>query len=277
MRVSQRMRRSARVAMAAVALFVAGCPASDSGSVESGHSEIGATRHTEDLSRTDDEHPRNDHPRPSTSAHNEPPSTNSGTTTDETSTNGAAKKRNSSEPAVTDQTPVAPLKARMPKVVMSEEQRAACLVFVGDRLPETTLPDLDGQEQRLHDLLASRATIVVFWSSENPYSVAELHELATRIVDPLSGRGIKLVGINVGDSPEVVRRTVESLGVGAAELLDRESSYFSKVATAYLPRTFLVDADGMILWLDIEYSRATYRQLRRAVLSRLDEERTALR
>jgi hypothetical protein len=33
------------------------------------------------------------------------------------------------------------------------------------------------------------------------------------------------------------------------------------VATEHLPRTYLLDAEGRILWFDLEYSRATAREL----------------
>ncbi len=158
---------------------------------------------------------------------------------------------------------------------MSEEHRASCRVFVGDRLPEATLAGADGESHELSGLFGSRGTVVVFWESDNPYSVAALDEIAHRIVQPAKEQGISLVSINVGDSPEVAARTAESLGIEGAVLLDPDGEYFHRVATAYLPRIYFLEADGKIAWLDIEYSRTTFRQLRQVVQYELSEGRTA--
>ena len=53
--------------------------------------------------------------------------------------------------------------------------------------------------------------------------------------------------------------------VGFTSLLDTDGSLYSKVATQHQPRTYLLDADGKILWLDIEYSRSTARELSNAI------------
>ena len=44
-------------------------------------------------------------------------------------------------------------------------------------------------------------------------------------------------------------------------LIDADATYFKSVATEKLPRTYLLDQEGKILWFDIEYSQSTYREL----------------
>jgi len=48
-------------------------------------------------------------------------------------------------------------------------------------------------------------------------------------------------------------------------LLDADGSAMAKVGLEKLPRTYLLDAQGKILWFDIEYSRSTRRELLEAV------------
>jgi hypothetical protein len=59
-------------------------------------------------------------------------------------------------------------------------------------------------------------------------------------------------------------------------LLDAEGRAFAEVGSEKLPRTYLVDAQGKILWFDIEYSLSTRRELHqalRAVVGPADDEK----
>ena len=48
-------------------------------------------------------------------------------------------------------------------------------------------------------------------------------------------------------------------------LVDSDSKLFLQFATARVPRTYVLDKDGKILWFDIEYSQSTRRDLANAL------------
>ena len=54
-------------------------------------------------------------------------------------------------------------------------------------------------------------------------------------------------------------------------LMDPQGKALAQVATRYLPRTYLVDAAGKIVWFDMEYSPSTRRQLIQAIECTVDE------
>jgi hypothetical protein len=74
-----------------------------------------------------------------------------------------------------------------------------------------------------------------------------------------------VIGVNVQDSPEDARKSIADAGSRYPSLFDREGNYFAKVATEQLPRLYLADSQGKVLWFDIEYSTTTRRQLTEAV------------
>ena len=59
-------------------------------------------------------------------------------------------------------------------------------------------------------------------------------------------KGVRVVGINVGDAPEAVpSKLLKEAGVTFPNLLDPEGAFFAKVATdKRLPRIYLLDAAG---------------------------------
>jgi hypothetical protein len=56
----------------------------------------------------------------------------------------------------------------------------------------------------------------------------------------------------------------ESEYTGPVEL-DPEGEYFAQLGAGRLPRIYVLDATGKIVWMDIEYSQATRRELRQTL------------
>lgn len=159
--------------------------------------------------------------------------------------------------------PAAPPK--MPEVVMTEALAATCKVKVGDSMPDGELPDLEGKKHPLKGLYGSKLTVVLFWNAENAYALQELQDLQLDVAEPYADKGVKVVAIDQKDPADAVKKKVEKAGAKFTQLLDSDGAYFAKVATEKLPRTYLLDGQGKILWFDLEYSSATRRNLLQAV------------
>ncbi len=152
----------------------------------------------------------------------------------------------------------------VPTVVLSEAHAEMCKVKVGDSLPDMTLPDLRGDEHRLADLYGERLTVVLFWHRQNAYAVEQFRRLGRETFDAFSQYGVAVVAVNTGDTADLVKDVAPPEG-RFASLLDSDGAALDLIATERLPRTYLLDAEGKILWFDIEYSRASARELKSAV------------
>lgn len=165
------------------------------------------------------------------------------------------------------------LPPEIPKLSITD--RETCIVFQGDPIPAATLPDLDGNSHRLQDLLGDKVTVILFWSSGDKRAVRALGYAGEKVPEfrkPHTEKEARLIGINVGDSPEAARKAVQSEGVEFINLLDEDASLFHHVATEGLPRVYLVDAEGKILWLEDQYRTTTEDALRQAMGAVLNGE-----
>ena len=153
----------------------------------------------------------------------------------------------------------------IPEVKLTESLQQTNKVGVGDNLPDAELPDLQGQKRTLAELFGEKLTVVVFWQADDPYSTLELEDLQKQFLDAAAEKGVKVVALNVGDQPEAARDAVAPFSPTFPILLDTDGAYFAQVATEHLPRTYLVDPTGKILWFDLEYSSSTRRQLDQAI------------
>jgi len=152
-----------------------------------------------------------------------------------------------------------------PLVVMSEGHAQTCRVKVGDKLPDVTLPDPDGTEHALTSLLSDKLTVVLFWSMREALGREQFRRLQTETYQPFREAGVHVIAVNVGDASDDVRALYEEAQGVFPCLLDTSKLAFTGVATANLPRTYLLDAQGQILWMDIFYARSTRRELLNAI------------
>lgn len=162
----------------------------------------------------------------------------------------------------------------MPRVVLGEQQRKRSKVNVGDAFPtDVTLPAAEGGEQALAGLLSPSHTVVICFSSADPYAVAALDELQHEVFNRWSGNGVGVVGILVGDSAEQVQQVVADKSLTFPILVDADGQFISGLCevSSELPRIYLLDANGEILWFDIQWSLETERDLLQAISYRLGQ------
>jgi hypothetical protein len=151
-----------------------------------------------------------------------------------------------------------------PRVVMSQEHEATCLVKVGDQFPDATLVGTDGQHHALDSLLGPKLTVVIVWNSETVGGRIVYSKLAAAL-RPFQEEGVSGVAINRGDDIATVRRLQESQSGDIVNLIDTDKDLWTQIATRKMPRIYLLDPAGKILWMDIECSQGTLRDLRNAV------------
>jgi peroxiredoxin len=185
----------------------------------------------------------------------------------ESSPTAASSVTSPSEPAAKRVTALKPPTVRpavMPEVVLSGAQADDCFIRVGDQFPDFRLPDLAGRAQTLTDVRGDGLTVVVFWAGDRLAAEDQLRYLDEHIAR-YADLSVRAVAINVGETPEQVRGAVETLEVSVPVLLDLSRRLYSRIGKDHLPRTYLLDQDGRVLWFDIEFSRHTRENLEQAI------------
>lgn len=171
----------------------------------------------------------------------------------------------------------------MPKVVMSEADRKTCRRWVGEVfpglgkvMPDAELPDPSGIPQPLAALRGKKLTVVCFWRSGESRrgelaAIQTLQDLERDFFVPYQKKGVQVIGINVRDEPELAGKRIDEAAVTFPNLIDRDGAFFAEVATERLPRVYLLDAEGRILYLDLEFSPTTRRRLETGIQVELGE------
>lgn len=158
--------------------------------------------------------------------------------------------------------------AAMPKVVLTAPMKADCVIGVGDRLPDGPLSDASGKSASLESLRGKNATVVFFFGPAKTNEgralvVSALEDLAAEVASPWSGKGVAVVAVGVGVPSEEVQALRSKAKFPIVD--DPAGAFFALVAKSQLPRVYLVDGTGHVVWFDIEFSRTTRRDLLRAL------------
>lgn len=157
--------------------------------------------------------------------------------------------------------------ATVPTVELSKQHAALARAKVGDSLPEIELPKVLGGTAKLSALYGKSATVVVFWKGDRQMALDLLGDLGPDVIQKFGSRGVEVVGVAVNEETGDARSTVQKTAANFPQLLDADGKAFEKVGAEMLPWTFVLDANGKIVYFDLEYSLATRRELQQALLA----------
>jgi peroxiredoxin len=154
---------------------------------------------------------------------------------------------------------------KMPKVQFSKREEKLCKVKVGDEMPAIELPELGGKPTKLASLLGKKATVIVFWKGDRRMAREQLADLGSDVIEPFEKEGVAVIGIAVKETDASATEALAKTDAKFKNLLDADGKAFAEVGSERLPRTYVLDPSGKIVWFDIEYSLTTRRELHDAL------------
>jgi peroxiredoxin len=125
------------------------------------------------------------------------------------------------------------------------------LINAGDTAPDFTAEMLDGSKVTL-SALQGKPTLLIFWATWCPPCRLELSKLQEHIIDPYGDR-INVLPVSRGEERGVVEKYISDMGYTFAIGLDCDQSIYNKYATNYIPRCFVIDAKGKVLYSGVGY------------------------
>ena len=123
----------------------------------------------------------------------------------------------------------------------------------GERVPDFTLANLSGDSVRFSDL-EGQAVVLNFWATWCPPCRREM-PLLDAIQKQYKSRGLSVVGIDVGEDADVVRRYIASIGVAYPIWVDAPNRQAGVDSTQRLhgrfggvglPTTIFIDPEGRV-------------------------------
>lgn len=153
----------------------------------------------------------------------------------------------------------------VPAVVLSDEHQSQTTVGVGDPLPELSATTGRGKSSPIASMLGDRATVVAVHPGKGRWMTeALLADLGPEVAKPYAGSGVNVIAVGVGRTGKVT--------AGVTALKASENTVKAVLGAGRMPRVYVLDAEGKIVWFDLEYSISTRRELRATLESLTSDE-----
>lgn len=133
------------------------------------------------------------------------------------------------------------------------------LINAGDVAPDFTVEMLDGSKVTL-SALQGKPTLLIFWATWCPPCRLELSKLQEHIIDRY-GDKINVLPISRGEERAKVEEYISKMDYTFAVGLDGDQSIYRKYATNYIPRCFVIDAKGKVLYSGVGYDEAIAKEV----------------
>ena len=109
------------------------------------------------------------------------------------------------------------------------------------------LADLSGRFYKLSDYKDKQAVLLFFWTTWCPYCQAELKGLSARS-EELTGEGIEILTINVGESRLRVERFLQGRYPKIKFLVDEDAAVSYAYELLGVPTFYLIDKQGRVVF-----------------------------
>lgn len=124
---------------------------------------------------------------------------------------------------------------------------------INDTASEFTVQMINGQKIKLSDL-KGKVVLVNYWATWCAPCLMEFAEFPEKILEPYKNEDFTLIAISIGESKEKVEQKMNKMkkyGVDFNVGIDPTKEIWDKYATGAIPKSFLIDQNGIIKYISI--------------------------
>ncbi|MDD2550362.1 MAG: TlpA disulfide reductase family protein [Bacteroidales bacterium] len=159
------------------------------------------------------------------------------------------------------------------KTSKEENRNNELKLNINDTANEFTVQMINGKKIKLSDL-KGKVVLVNYWATWCGPCLMEFAEFPEKILEPFSDKDFVLLAISVGESKETVEQKMSSLkkyGVNFNVGIDPTKEIWDKYATGAIPKSFVIDQNGVIKYISIGYSEEDVDKLATEIKKLLEE------
>ena len=142
----------------------------------------------------------------------------------------------------------------------SAEVAATTLTVPGQPAPDFALPTLGGETFRLSDQ-RGKVVLVNFFATWCSPCIDEMPHLQDEVWQRFAGDRFAMVSVARQETIQVVAPFVRERGLGWTFALDAQREAFALYAEAYIPRNYVVDAAGEIVYQSQGFKENDFTQM----------------
>lgn len=134
------------------------------------------------------------------------------------------------------------------------------LVKKGEKVPSFVVEMFDGRKIDVKDL-RGKIVLINFWATWCPPCQEEMKRVQKEIIDRFKDKDFVFLPISREETREQIARFRERHGYAFPMGLDPGREIFSKFAKSGIPRNFVIDRKGRIVYLEVGYTEESFAKL----------------
>ena len=142
----------------------------------------------------------------------------------------------------------------------ADEIAKTTIVKKGDKAPDFTVEMVDGSKVQLSKL-KGKVVVVNFWATWCPPCREELKHVQKGLIDRFKGKKFVFLPISRGEKKEVVEAFRKKMNYTFPMGLDPQQSIYKLYASNYIPRNFVVDKDGKVIYVSVGYTPEEFAEM----------------
>lgn len=136
---------------------------------------------------------------------------------------------------------------------------SSSIVKEGDAAPDFTAITLSGEEFSLSQAHENTLLLILF-SHTCPDCKALFDDIIPRM-DEIDSMGAKVIAVSRGGSGEEIMSYMSTNGYQFEAIADSSAEIYGLYATAYVPRTYIINKHGIVEFMTIEYDSSYVTQI----------------
>ncbi len=145
-------------------------------------------------------------------------------------------------------------------ILQSHAQDNENLVRTGMPVPNFEVKMFDGQTINIKEL-RGKVVLLNFWATWCPPCRLELSHVQKEIIDRFEGQDFVFLPISRQDSYEKIKAFREQTGYTFPMGIDPERKIYALFATATIPRNYIIDKKGKIVFMETGFSEEAFKHL----------------
>ncbi len=151
----------------------------------------------------------------------------------------------------------------------AQDRETSTLVKVGEQAPSFSYNDENGKSQMIEDL-KGKVIMINFFATWCGPCLKELPHVQTDIYNKYKNNpNFKLLVLGREHSKEEVEKFKRQKGYTFPILADPERKVYSKFATGFIPRNFIIDKNGKIIYSSIGFNDKDFDELKKILSEQL--------